>query len=116
MNNLLAMLNNLEESLVRLLHVVSSASRLTYASVGVGLAVAFLYFRLFFKDLSGFAEDSKNVTRLWPLGGLLLLFRPDAYDECQWSRLKLLIWLGLSVGCGVLAYYQLPVWFPRIFA
>ena len=46
---------------VRLPHILTSTSRLTYASIGVGLLVAFLYFKLFFQDASQFWEDAKNT-------------------------------------------------------
>jgi hypothetical protein len=118
------MFDELRNGCVRLLHVLMSASKLTYASVGVGLLVAFLYFKIFFQDASQFEEDAKNTARLEymrrrsyvPFGWLTgwTNWFVDKTDY-QWSELKIIIWIGLSVVCGVLAYYQLPEWFPNVF-
>src|SRR6476659_8823084 len=112
------MVNDIEKHLVQWFHIMTGASRLTYASIGIALLVAFLYFKLFFTDLSGFEEDAKNVGKLeWysRFSPWTLLFRPNDSFDYRWSYLKIAIWLGISIGCGILAYYQLPHWFPGIF-
>ena len=111
------MLDNFKVQVPNVVHILMSGSRLTYASVGVGLLIAVLYFRIFFRDSFQFREDTKNAAKLqWMRWTFLWPFR-WLYDEddFQWSQLKLFIWLALSVGSGVLAYYQLPEWFPQYF-
>jgi hypothetical protein len=90
---------------------ITHASRLTYAATGVGVLVAILFFKLFFTDFSGFWE----CVRYWLRPDIISLFRGE-WDEDRWAELKLFIWAALSVGCGVLSYYQLPGWFPSMFA
>ena len=111
------MIEELQNGCVRLLHVLMSASKLTYASIGVGLLVAFLYFKIFFQDADQFEEDAKNTARLEYMRRSLLFPFSWLVDrtDYQWSELKIIIWIGLSVVCGVLAYYQLPEWFPNVF-
>ena len=94
------------------LHWISSAigvPPLTCAAVGVGLLVAVLYFRIFFGGFRGFGKDVDNSA-----SDPLLDVDYD-YVESQWSTNKIVIWLLLSFGCGVLAYHQLPGWFPNLF-
>jgi hypothetical protein len=111
------MLDNLERHITKLVDILMHTSKLTYASVGVGLLVAFLYFRIFFYDGSQFEQDAENAakaelmsrTLFWPLRWIY------DRDEFRWSELKILIWIALSVGSGILAYHQLPEWFPVLF-
>jgi hypothetical protein len=72
-------------------------TKLTYAAMGVGLVMAVLYFRIFFKNIDGFMESLSGDWR-YPRGSPLL-----------W------LWIMVSAGSGVLAYYQLPEWFPHFF-
>jgi hypothetical protein len=87
-------------------HVATTASRLEYASVGVGLIVAALYFKIFYKDFAGFRESISSIgdSEWWWWSWLL-----------DWEMLKLIIWLLISVGAGFLAFHQLPGWFPHWF-
>ena len=71
-------------------------SKLTYAALGVGLLMAVLYFRIFFRDVDGFMERAS--------GGYFHRGSP-----------LLWLWIMISVGSGMLAYYQLPEWFPHVF-
>ena len=103
------------EHMVHLLQAVTGASRLTYASIGVGLLIAFLYFKLFFKNSTGFAEDTENAAKMFWLRRWVFWYRSSQYVDWQWSEMKVLVWIGLSVGSGILAYYQLPGWFPQVF-
>ena len=70
---------------------------LTYASIGIGLLMAVLYFGIIFRDIDGFKENL-------------------AEDGVAWqANPRLLFWIMISVGCGILAFYQLPEWFPHVF-
>ena len=103
------MLHDLKEFYLILVHFFQRAGKQHYAAIGVGLLVAFLYFRIFFRDTSGFGEDVETA------GKIPLVDRDYDYVESKWSYNKIIIWILLSVGSGVLAYYQLPDWFPRWF-
>ncbi|MDR3457438.1 MAG: hypothetical protein P4N60_08330 [Verrucomicrobiae bacterium] len=87
----------------------ADGNRLTYAALGVGLFVAMLYFRIFFRDVDGFEDDVDKSERI------PILDKNYDYIDSKWSSNKIMIWLLLSVGCGIAAYYQLPDWFPHIF-
>lgn len=103
------MFAELKDSLTRFIHVVTVASRATHAAVGVALLVAFLYFKIFFRRAGSFEEDLENSSKQ------SLLDRDYDYVDQEWSKLKILIWILLSVGCGIGAYHQLPKWFPGFF-
>ena len=78
----------------------ADADRLTWASIGVTVVVGFLYFRLFFPRRDGFDD------------------LPDDYStwiDYQWAKWKIIAFIMLSAGTGILAYHQLPGWFPHIF-
>lgn len=84
-------------------------TRLTYAAMGVGVLVAFLYFGAFFSGLSGFKDDAANA-------GKDPLFNKDYdYVGSAWSKDKIFLWIILSVGSAFLAYNRLPVWLPGVF-
>lgn len=71
-----------------------------YAAIALGLVIAILYFRIFFKDLSDFKDAWFDFGRGLP--------------SRQFSP-RVSFWLIISVGSGFLAYYQLPGWFPHLF-
>jgi len=78
----------------------ADADRLTWASIGVTVVVGFLYFRLFFPRRDGFDD------------------LPDDYStgiDYQWAKWKIIAFIMLSAGTGILAYHQLPGWFPHVF-
>src|SRR5689334_1636490 len=81
----------------------------TYAAIGIGVFVAFLYFGAFFRNASGFKDDAEKAA------GMPVVDGDYDYVETQWSKEKIWIWLLISVGTGVLSYYKLPDWFPGIF-
>ena len=91
-------------------NLLKHGDKLTYVSIGVGLLMAFLYFGIFFGGISGFWEDFKNDNIRFPF-----LSKNYDYVNVQWSKDKIMLWIIISVGSGFLAYYQLPVWFPRAF-
>ncbi len=103
------MFAELKSQLIRLVHIAAGCSRLTCAAIGVGLVVAFLYFKLFFGDWGGFKLDIENEAKI------PLVDKDYDFVESRWSYYKILLWLLISVGSGLLAYYQLPGWFPRLF-
>ena len=87
-----------------------SGSKLTYASIGVGVLVALILFRLFFKNLAGFVHCI----------GFSLSSQPNANVSAEpglskWSRVKLLLGTLLPAGSGYVAYMLLPRWFPTLF-
>ena len=103
------MFRDIKDNLMRWFHLLNGASKLTYVATGVGLLVAFLYFKLFFGDRGGFKQDVENDAKI------PILDKDYDHVESQWSYNKILIWILLSVGSGVLAYHQLPAWFPNLF-
>jgi hypothetical protein len=103
------MFNNYTEFGRTIYDFLAHGTRLSYAAMGIGLITAILYFRIFFRNPSGFEDDLSNATKS-PI-------RDKDYDyvDNQWSKDKILLWIIISVGCGILAYYQIPEWFPRLF-
>jgi hypothetical protein len=108
-------ITELKVNVMHLFQIATSASKLTYASIGVGLFVAVLYFKLFFQDSAGFAEDAENTAEMLSTPRWMFWSRRSNDIDCQWSELKIIAWLGISAGCGFLAYYQLPGWLPQVF-
>ena len=78
--------------------IFAHGSRLMYAALAIGLLVAVSYFWIFFKNIEGFMESLSGDVWHYPRGSPLL-----------W------LWIMISVGSGILAYYQLPEWFPHAF-
>jgi hypothetical protein len=103
------MANNHFELLRTIYRLLANGDKLTYAALGVGLLVAILYFRIFFRNPSGFKEDVIQSEKI------PLLDRDYDPVESNWSGNKITIWVLISVGCSIAAYYQLPDWFPHVF-
>jgi hypothetical protein len=91
------------------IHSVTGVSPLTCAAVGVGLVVAVVCFEMIFGGIGGFRQDIDNDAKI------PLLDKDYDYVESRRSHNKISIWLLLSIGCGLLAYHQLPRWFPDLF-
>jgi len=89
-------------------HFFADADRRTWAAIGCGLFVAFLYFRIFFRDVSGFEEDVDKS------GKIPIVDEDYDYVDSKWSGIKIWIWFLISVIGGMAAYYQLPGWFPGL--
>jgi len=99
-----------KEQLANLIQWAQSGTKLTYASIGVGLFVALILFRMFFKHVPGFihcvgfsVSTGKN---------------PDVAAEPSLgssSRLKLLLGTLLPPASGYAAYLLLPKYFPNFF-
>ena len=88
----------------------ASGSKLTYASIGAGILVFLILFRLFFKDIAGFIHCigfSVGSQKKGPSGG------PG--PASGWSRLKLLLGAVVPAGSGYAAYVFLPRFFPAVF-
>jgi hypothetical protein len=97
-------LTQIQAKVVSLFQMVKNASPLDYASVGVGVLIAVLYFKIVFGGFYRDPDDSR--WNWWPIGHAGVL---------NWGTLKLIIWVGLSVGAGFLAHHQLPRMFPQWF-
>src|SRR5262245_32013527 len=97
------------KSILHWIHSATGVSPLTCGAVGVAAFIAVLYFQLIFKGFAGFRQDVVNDAKI--------PFVDNHYDyvDSQWSHNKIVIWLLLSIGSGVLAYHQLPHWFPGLF-
>ena len=102
------MLDDLKTFVMIFVEFFVNADKRTYAAIGVGLIVAVLYFGLFFKGTSGFKDDVNKA------GQIPIVHRDFDRVESKWSHYKLLFWIILSVSSGVLAYHQLPDWFPGL--
>jgi hypothetical protein len=100
----------IKELLANVAQWAQSGTKLTYASIGVGLFVALILFRMFFKHVPGFihcvgfsVSTGKN---------------PDVAAEpslSSSSRLKLLLGALIPPACGYAAYVLLPKYFPNFF-
>jgi hypothetical protein len=87
----------------------ASGSKLTYASIAVGVLVALILFRLFFKNLAGFVHAIGFSLGSQPTGA------PTQPGQSRASRLKLLLGTLVPAGTGYAAYMFLPRWFPAFF-
>jgi hypothetical protein len=81
-------------------NISGHGAKLSCAAMVIGLVVGILYFRIFFRSLDDFREAWADFWR-----GLL---------SRQLSG-RISFWIIISVGSGMLAYYQLPEWFPHLF-
>jgi hypothetical protein len=93
-----------------LLQWAQSGSKLAYASIGIGVFVGLVLFRLFFRHFPGFIHSiafSVSTAK-----------NPDMAKQPSLgtsSRLKLLLNLIVPVGSGYAAYVFLPRLLPTIF-
>lgn len=87
-----------------------SGSKLMYTSIGIGLVVGIILFRLFFKHVPGLIHCvgfSVSTGR-----------NPDVAAQPSLgtsSRLKLLLGVVVPVACAIAAYQLLPRFFPIYF-
>jgi hypothetical protein len=89
---------------------VKSNPSLALTACGMGLLIAFLFFKLFFEDWSDFWE----CVKFWFTPDWISMLRGEWLDD-RWNTMKLFVWIGLLVGSTFFAYYQLPDWFPNLF-
>ncbi|HEV2331026.1 MAG TPA: hypothetical protein VGY56_19765 [Verrucomicrobiae bacterium] len=80
--------------------VFAQVTKLAWAAMGIGLVVAILYFKIFFKNWDDFQDAWSDFWRG--------LFRRQLAGRISF-------WIIISAGSGMLAYYQLPEWFPHLF-
>ena len=90
-------------------HWAASGSKLTYISIAVGLLVALILFRVFFKNLAGFVHCIGFSLGAQPNGAAA---QPGLSRA---SRLKLLVGTLLPAGTAYASYMFLPRWFPAFF-
>jgi hypothetical protein len=90
--------------------MITGLSRQVWAALGVGVFIGALFFKLIFGDFQGFVE----CVRYWFQPDFVSFVRGE-WMEDKWGSLKFFIWIALSGGCGILAYYQLPHWLPGFF-
>jgi hypothetical protein len=104
------MLNSIKDQATNITQWMASGSKLTYAAVAVGLIVAFILFRLFFKSVAGVFH---SIGFSFGSGG-----NPTVAAEpglASSSRMKLLLMALVPAGCGYAAYIFLPRFLPTIF-
>ena len=71
-------------------------------AICAGIGMAILLFKTFFDDLDGFLD----CLRFWFTPDIVSMFRGEWHED-QWSELKLVVYLGLSIGVGFFANYSL---------
>lgn len=103
------MLIALKDRVAHILQFVASGSKLGYAAFAVGLLLALIYYKLFFRNRSNFEEDGNNASKI------PLLDRDFDYVDSKWGRMKIVSWILTSIGTGFAAYPKLPQWFPHFF-
>jgi len=87
-----------------------SGSKLTYSAIGVGLVVALILFKVFFKDFPGLFHCIGYSISSQPNGAAAGQATPTAG-----SRIKLLFGLALPIGAAYASYVYLPRLFPTVF-
>jgi hypothetical protein len=100
----------INNQLSELMQWAQSGSKLTYAAIGVGLFVALILFRLFFKHVPGFIH---SVAFSVSTGKDPDLAKQPGLGSS--SRLKLLLSLVVPLASDYAAYVFLPRLFPTIF-
>jgi hypothetical protein len=80
-----------------------------------GVFIAVLFFKLIFGGFDGFMECVLFWFQYSFISGVISAAHGDDGTERKWGSLQLFIWVALSVGCSILAYYQLPGWLPAFF-
>jgi|SRR4051812_1882650 hypothetical protein len=104
------MINSIKDNASNAMQWASSGSKLTYASIAIGLAVGLILFRMFFKGMAGLFH---SIGFSFGAGG-----NPTVAAEpglASSSRLKLLLIALVPAGSGYLAYVLLPSLFPTWF-
>ena len=100
----------IKDHLTNTMQWAASGTKLTYASISVGLIVAVILFRISFKSLAGFFHSIGFSVGSG--GNPEVAAQPGLGTS---SRLKLLLLLFLPLGSGYAAFIFLPKWFPTIF-
>jgi hypothetical protein len=87
-----------------------NGSKLTYAAIAIGLVIALVLFRLFFKSVAGLFH---SIGFSFGAGG-----NPEVAAKpglCSSSRVKLILFSVVPVASAYAAYMVLPSLFPTIF-
>jgi hypothetical protein len=104
------MFNSIKDHANTVIQWASSGSKLTYAAITVGVIIALIMFRLFFKSVAGLFH---SIGFSFGSGG-----NPTVAAEpglCSSSRLKLVVFSLVPAGCAYAAYVILPSVFPTVF-
>jgi len=104
------MFNSIKDHATNALQWAAGGSKLTYAAVAIGLIVALILFRIFFKSMAGLFH---SIGFSFGAGG-----NPTVAAEpglCSSSRMKLLLMAVVPAGTGYAAYVLLPSFFPTVF-
>ena len=91
------------------MHWAASGTKLTYAAIGVGLVVALILFKIFFKDFPGLFHSIGYSISSQPNGAAA------GATPTKGSRIKLLLGLALPIGAAYASYVYLPRFFPTVF-
>ncbi len=70
-------------------------------AIAAALLTAVLLYMLLFEDWDDFLE----CVQFWLMPDIISMFR-GKYWEDVWAELKLLVWLGISIGVGALVYHN----------
>jgi hypothetical protein len=103
-------MNSIKDQATNTIQWAASGSKLTYAAAAIGLLIALILFKLFFKSMAGlfhsvgFSFGSSADPAVAAEPGLATS-----------SRLKLMLMALVPTGCAYAAYIFLPVAFPTIF-
>ena len=95
----------IQDLLTQAVEIFNNTSKLTYASIGVGVLLALFLAKIFFDDWQGFWECFKAAERR---------FYNSSTDE-RWNALKFWVWTLITIGAGCSAYAELPKLFPQFF-
>ncbi|MFC2715417.1 hypothetical protein [Kingella denitrificans] len=83
-------------------HTFTSKRRTTMIfAIAAALLTAVLLYMLLFEDWDDFLE----CVKFWLMPDIISMFR-GKYWEDVWAELKLLVWLGISIGVGALVYHN----------
>ena len=88
----------------------ASGSKITYVAIAVGLIIALVLFRMFFKTISGLFHCVGFS--FGASGNPAIAAEPGLSSS---SRLKLLLMATIPAGCAYAAYILFPTWFPTVF-
>jgi hypothetical protein len=104
------MFNTLKDNANAVIHWASSGSKLTYAAITVGLLIALVMFRLFFKSVAGLFH---SIGFSFGSGGNPEVAAKPGLSSS--SRVKLALFSIVPIASGYAAYMVLPTLFPTIF-
>ena len=88
----------------------ASGTKLTYASIIIGLVIGLVLFRMMFKGVGGFFHSIGFS--IGSSGNPAVAAEPGLSSS---SRLKLLLIMVLPPAFGYAAYILLPKWLPTVF-